>query len=200
MARDSKLTLGGRLSLVTVPLNLPHSSQRVSMKNQEGITLIEMLVSLVIASIIIGGAYQVFINQAKNYDIQDQVAEAQDSVRAGMEIMVADLRMAGYDKEGGESSVTVTSPVSGSSNSIRVEWESDNKIKSVEYLLSNRQLQRKVYLDVSKTEKTEEIVLDDVSELNFAYTMSGTKFVRVDVTVAVANRELSSSIIFRNVK
>lgn len=159
-----------------------------------------MLASLVIASVIIAGAYQVFINQAKNYDIQDQVAEAQNSVRAGMEIMAADLRMAGYDKEGGGSSVTVTSPVSGSSNSIRVEWETDNDtITSAEYLLSNRQLQRNVYLNGVLTDSPQ-VVLDEVSELDFAYTMSGTKFVRVDVTLAVENRELSSSIIFRNVR
>jgi prepilin-type N-terminal cleavage/methylation domain-containing protein len=170
------------------------------MKNQKGITLIEMLVSLVIASIIIAGVYRVFINQAESYTLQDQVAEAQNSVRAGMEIMAADLRMAGYDKEGGGSNVTVTSPVSGSSNSIRVEWERDNDtITSAEYLLSNRQLQRNVYLNGVLTDSPQ-VVLDEVSKLNFAYTMSGTKFVRVDVTLAVENRELSSSIIFRNVK
>jgi len=159
-----------------------------------------MLVSLVIASIIIAGAYRVFISQAESYAIQDRVAEAQNSVRAGMEIMAVDLRMAGYDKEGGGSSVTVTNPVSGSSNSIRVEWERDNDtITSVEYLLSNRQLQRNIYLNGVLTDSPQ-VVLDEVSKLNFAHTMSGTTFVRVDVTLAVENRELSSSIIFRNVK
>src|SRR5512139_660368 len=146
------------------------------MKNQKGITLIEMLVSLVIASIIIAGVYQVFINQAGSYAIQDRVAEAQNSVRAGMEIMAADLRMAGYDKEGGGSNVIVTSPVSGSSNSIRVEWERDNDtITSAEYFLSNRQLRRNVYLNGILTDSPQ-VVLDEVSRLNFAYTMSGTKF------------------------
>jgi len=159
-----------------------------------------MLVSLVIASVIIAGAYQVSINLAKNYVIQEQVAEAQNSVRAGMEIMVADLRMAGYDKEGGGSSVAVASPVCGSSNNIRVEWERDNNtITSVQYFLSNRQLQRNVYLNGILTDSPQ-VVLDEVSKLNFSYTMSGTKFVRVDVRLAVNNRELSSSIIFRNVK
>jgi prepilin-type N-terminal cleavage/methylation domain-containing protein len=174
------------------------------MKNQKGITLIEMLISLVIASFIIGGTYQVVINQAKNYEVQDRVAEAQDSVRAGMEIMVADLRMAGYDKEGGGSNVTVTRPVSGSSKSIRVEWESDNNtIKSVEYLLSSGQLMRSVYLNgvpPKEDPPEDKVVLDNVSKLNFAYTMSGTKFKKVDITLGVKNRELSSSVIFRNVK
>ena len=171
------------------------------MKTQNGMTLIEVLVSLLIASLIIAGAYQVFINLAKNYNIQAQVAEAQDSVRAGMEIMVADLRMAGYDKEGGGSIVAVTNPVSGSSNNIRVEWEKYNDtITSVQYFLSNRQLQRNVYLNGALTADSPQVVLDEVSDLNFAYTMSGANFVKVDVTLAVKNRELSSSIIFRNAK
>ena len=171
------------------------------MKDPKGITLIEMLVSLVIASIIIAGAYRVFISQAESYAIQDRVAEAQNSVRAGMEIMAVDLRMAGYDKEGGGSSVTVTNPVSGSSNSIRVEWERDNDtITSVEYLLSNRQLQRNIYLNGVLAGNSPQEVLDDVSRLNFAYTMSGANYVSVDVSLAVENRELSSSVIFRNVR
>jgi hypothetical protein len=114
--------------------------------------------------------------------------------------MLADLRTAGYDKEGGGSNVSVTTPVSGSSNSIRVSWERDNNtIKSVQYFLLNRQLQRNVYLNGALTDSPQ-VVLDEVSKLNFAYTMSGTKFVKVDLTLEVENRELSSSIIFRNVK
>jgi prepilin-type N-terminal cleavage/methylation domain-containing protein len=171
------------------------------MKNQNGMTLIEMLVSLLIAFVIIAGAYQVFINLAKNYNIQSQVAEAQDSVRAGMDIMIADLRMAGYDKEGGGSNVAVTSPVSGSSYSIRVEWERDNDtITAVLYFLWNRQLRRNVYLNGVLTADSPQEVLDDVSRLNFAYTMSGANYVSVGVALAVGNRELSSSVIFRNVR
>lgn len=169
------------------------------MKSQKGVTLIELLVSLVITSLIIAGVYQIFINQAKNYEIQEEVAEAQNSVRAGMEIMAADLRMAGYDKEGGGSTVSVTNPVSGSSNIIRVEWEKDdNIIESVEYFLSGRQLQRNVYLN--GVLDSQQVVLDQVSDLNFAYKMSGTRFVKVDLTLAVENRYLSSSVSFRNVK
>jgi prepilin-type N-terminal cleavage/methylation domain-containing protein len=169
------------------------------MKNQRGVTLIELLVSLVITSLIIAGVYQIFINQAKNYEIQEQVAEAQNGVRAGMEIMAADLRMAGYDKAGGGSTVSVTNPVSGSSNIIRVEWERDgNIIESVEYFLSGRQLQRNVYLH--GVLDSQQVVLDQVSDLNFAYKMSGTRFVKVDLTLAVENRHLSSSVSFRNVR
>ena len=171
------------------------------MKRQKGLTLVELLVALLIASVIIAGTYKVFIHQAEVYAIQESAAKAQNSTRAGMEIMVADLRMAGYDKEGGGSTVPpVTSPVSGSPNSIRVEWESDDDtIKSVEYLLSNRQLLRNVYLNGVLTDSPQ-VVLNQVSQLNFAYSMSGARYVSVDVTLAVNNRELSSSVIFRNVR
>jgi prepilin-type N-terminal cleavage/methylation domain-containing protein len=169
------------------------------MKNQKGVTLIELLVSFVITSLIIAGVYQIVINQARNYEIQEQIVEAQNSVRAGMEIMAADLRMAGYDKEGGGSTVSVTNPVSGSSNIIRVEWErDDNIIESIEYFLSGRQLQRNVYLN--GVLDSQQVVLDQVSDLNFAYKMSGTRFVKVDLTLAVENRDLSTSVSFRNVR
>jgi len=42
--------------------------------NQKGITLIEMLISLVIAAIVIAGVYRVVISEAHVYAIQDTAA------------------------------------------------------------------------------------------------------------------------------
>ena len=171
--------------------------------NQKGITLIEMLISLCISAIIIAGVYQVFINQAKTYEIQEAAADAQNAVRSGMQIMTDDLRMAGYDKEGGGSNVPVgiwnPVPVHETSN-IRVEWEQDNDtIKAVQYLVSNSQLVRNVWLNNVLT-NSPQVVLDDVTGLVFAHTLSGTKVISTDVTLTVKNRTLQSSVIFRNVK
>ena len=66
------------------------------MSNQKGVTLIELLIVLVISVIVIGGVYKVFINQTRAYTVQDQVAEVQQDVRGAMEIMVRDIRMAGF--------------------------------------------------------------------------------------------------------
>jgi type II secretion system protein J len=171
--------------------------------NPKGITLIELLISFCISAFIMAGAYQVFINQAKTYEVQEVLADAQNSVRSGMQIMTDDLRIAGYDKEGGGSNVPVGAwnpiPVHETS-SIRVEWEQDNNtIKAVQYFLSDEKLQRKVYMNGVLTDSPQ-VVLDDVTKLTFAYTLSGTKVVRVDVTLAVKNRSLSSTVIFRNIK
>lgn len=177
--------------------------------NQKGITLIELLISFCIAAIVMAGAYRVFITQAKTYEVQEAVADAQNAVRSGMQIMIDDLRMAGYDKEDTNSKV----PLNGTWNpvpvheksKIRVEWEQDNDhIKAVEYFFADGKLQRNIYLKglLSEvlSEDSPQVVLDDVMGLAFTYTLSGTKVVRADVTLTVKNRTLASTVIFRNVK
>ena len=67
-----------------------------SILKEKGVTLIELLVVLVICAIVVGGIYKVFITQTKAYTLQDQVAEVQQDVRAAMELMVRDIRMAGF--------------------------------------------------------------------------------------------------------
>ena len=68
---------------------------------QKGFTLLELLISFCISACVMAGAYKVFTNLAKNYEIQESVADAQNPFRSGMTTMLEDLRMAGYDKQGG---------------------------------------------------------------------------------------------------
>jgi len=70
-----------------------------SITNKKGITLIELLVALVIGGIIIGGIYRLFVDQTKAYTVQDQVVEVQQNVRSGMEILLRDFRMTGFDND-----------------------------------------------------------------------------------------------------
>ena len=64
--------------------------------SQKGFTLIELLVALVLSFILIGAIYGTFTAQQKAYSIQDQVAEAQQNARMAMNILLRDIRMAGY--------------------------------------------------------------------------------------------------------
>jgi len=70
-----------------------------SITKEKGITLIELLVALVIGGIIIGGIYRLFVAQTKAYTVQDQVVEVQQNIRSGMEILLRDLRMTGFDDD-----------------------------------------------------------------------------------------------------
>ncbi len=66
--------------------------------NEQGYSLIEILVALAITGIVTAAIYSSFISQQKSYTVQDQVAEMQQNLRAGLELMAREIRMAGYDK------------------------------------------------------------------------------------------------------
>jgi len=68
----------------------------MSLSNR-GFTLIELLVALAISGVIMTGVYSAFKSQQDSYLAQDQVAEIQQNIRAGLYIMARDIRMAGYD-------------------------------------------------------------------------------------------------------
>jgi prepilin-type N-terminal cleavage/methylation domain-containing protein len=72
---------------------------------QRGLTLIELMVALAISFIVIGAVYQTFSSQQRTYTIQDQVAEAQQNARVAMNILMRDLRMAGYGKPEGDVTI-----------------------------------------------------------------------------------------------
>jgi type IV pilus assembly protein PilW len=67
--------------------------------SQKGFTLIEILMATALSSIVIAGVYQLFHSQQRSYIIQDQLAEMQQNLRAGMYLMVKDIRSLGYDPE-----------------------------------------------------------------------------------------------------
>ena len=68
--------------------------------NRKGFTLIELLVAMAISGIVAGAIFTAFQSQQKSYLIQDQVTEMQQNLRAAMDIMVREIRMAGYDPHG----------------------------------------------------------------------------------------------------
>ncbi len=66
--------------------------------NKKGLTLIELLVAMAITGIVAGAIFTAFQSQQKGYLIQEQAAEMQQNLRAAMDFMVRDIRMAGYSQ------------------------------------------------------------------------------------------------------
>lgn len=62
-----------------------------------GFTLIEMLVTLLIISIISGSAYSVFMSLNRSYTTQSVASGVQQRVRAAIDYMIRDIRIAGLD-------------------------------------------------------------------------------------------------------
>lgn len=65
---------------------------------ERGVTLIELLVAMAVSGVLIAAIYTTFVTQQKSYTVQDQVAEAQQNARVGLDMMVREVRMAGYGK------------------------------------------------------------------------------------------------------
>ena len=65
--------------------------------NEQGFTLVEVVIGLAISLILMGVAVSIFNVQRKSYSMQEQVTEMQQNVRATMDMMVREIRMAGYD-------------------------------------------------------------------------------------------------------
>lgn len=69
----------------------------------KGFTLIEVLVAMLISGIVIASVYSAFQSQQNAYIAQDQVVEMQQNIRAGVNLMIKEIRMAGYDPQGAGS-------------------------------------------------------------------------------------------------
>jgi prepilin-type N-terminal cleavage/methylation domain-containing protein len=134
------------------------------LSEKKGVTLIELLVVLVICGIVIGGVYRVFISQTKAYTVQDQVAEIQQDVRGAMEIMVRDIRMAGFQNRNFGSALISDNPIVTplSNNSITVNYEYNAVTSTITYALVGTDLIRTVN-GVSET------LLNNVRTLEFRY-------------------------------
>lgn len=70
------------------------------MRNEKGFTLIELLVAMAICGIVLAGISMAYRSQQKSALVQDQVCAMQQNLRASMQLMEREIRMAGYDPAG----------------------------------------------------------------------------------------------------
>jgi type II secretory pathway pseudopilin PulG len=70
-------------------------------RSQNGTSLLELLVALVITAVVTLAIFRTYIVQHKNYLIQEDVTEIQQSARASIEELTRQIRMAGFDLPAG---------------------------------------------------------------------------------------------------
>ena len=144
-------------------------------KRDNGITLIELLVALVIFSMIIAATYRLFVVQSRAYTAQDRVVETQQNIRSTMEILLRDLRMTGYDNDSPDSKMDIVTPLIAGTDQITVDYEFDNTTQySVRYWRDGNSQTLRRQLTTIKEDGTSvtgpvEILLENVEELSFTY-------------------------------
>lgn len=76
--------------------------------SDQGFTITELLVAVLISGIVMTGIYSTYYSQQKSYVTQTEVAAMQQNLRAGMYYMEREIRMAGYDPTGNANAGIVT--------------------------------------------------------------------------------------------
>ena len=69
--------------------------------SKDGFSLIELIVSIAISGIALVVITTTFVSQSQSYYIQEQLVEMQQNARAAMDIMTREIRMAGFNANGG---------------------------------------------------------------------------------------------------
>jgi type IV pilus assembly protein PilW len=142
--------------------------------NKKGITLIELLVALIVSAAVVAGIYRVFAAQTKAYTVQEQVVEIQQGTRSAMEILLRDLRMAGFDSDDAGSKINIANPIVAGDHSVAVSYEYDY---STQYIVTysldaaTKKLFRQLTImkDDGSSNATQDVVLENVEALDFTY-------------------------------
>ncbi len=68
----------------------------ITRASQQGVTLVEIMVAMVVGLILLAGIIQVFISNKQTYRVQEALARIQENGRFAMEFLSRDIRMAGF--------------------------------------------------------------------------------------------------------
>ncbi len=177
--------------------------------NIKGFTLVELMITIFISSLLTVAFYGTYIMQRSSYAAQGQVAEMQQNIRAGLDTMILDLRLAGYDPQ--ENNVASITSALASSLSFTADLDDDGSIDdngSVDtpplasepehyaYDLNGTTLRRSATRDDSITDF--QPVADNIEQIEFAYLLDGGGLVN-DATGNEANiRAIRLSILARS--
>lgn len=152
---------------------------------EAGFSLVELLVSIAIVGGVAAAIYGIFFTSNRTYITQEEIADAQQRARIGLEFMTVDIRMAGLDPHGNaEDTVegngagfkeaapakvrfTMDLDMNGGidiSNSIPGRTLNEERVS---YELVNRELRRGLYENTSDSRW--DTLINDVSNLTFSY-------------------------------
>ena len=154
---------------------------------QAGYTLVELMVAVALTGIVTVAIYKGYVSVSTGYDVQDQLVEVHQSARVGIDRMVREIRMAGYDPTD-----TGTAGIDASSTSQQIVfslYDDDAAAMSfISYRLGagaagSTDLQRQEGASVGAG--TWQSVIANVDALNFVYRDVGGTAVAPEVALGV---------------
>jgi type IV pilus assembly protein PilW len=140
-----------------------------------GFTLIELLVALAVASILMAAIYSVNAGLTRSYTTQNAAADAQQAVRATIDLMAEDIMMAGLDSQ--KKAFDTIQPIQHADSTklwIRADRNMNGEIDDFDlemityvYNPGADTLEQILYEDTVKKDAV--VFMDNVTEFSFTY-------------------------------
>ena len=181
------------------------------MQHENGFSLTELLVAMVISVIVMAAIYSAYVSQQKSYEITEAVSAVQQNLRASMYRMEREIRMAGYDPDG-TASVGFHNITSSTDDNIEISWDgadgsnpdgSGDPGEHIYYKVEDNKLKRKIGAGGYA------VIAEGISGVTFYFlsssgvtTSSSASIRSVDITLRASQkghtRELNTRILCRN--
>lgn len=170
-------------------------------KDIQGVTLIEILVTLVIAGIVMAAIWEIYLSMQKQGLAQDEITEMQQNVRIATDQITKEFRLAGYSGAGGIIGIVGSNSI----NPIILDKDNTNKwvilradfdesvagIEAVGYKVSANSVLRRCYktaIDTAVINPCQEADFEDfvpnITSLRFDFYNNQNAAVAVNDTVA----------------
>jgi len=141
-----------------------HQPLRLRLNNR-GFTLAELLVGLFVSGIVMTTILSAYYTQNKSYAAQDQLAAMVQNLRAAMDIMIREARMAGYDPTGTANAGIVVA--TATSLTITEDMDGDGSItgdESITYSLADSDSDGD-----NDLERNSNLIAENIDALDFVY-------------------------------
>jgi len=103
------------------------NSLRIKNK-QQGMTLIEILIALVLGLFLLAGIFQIFLSSKQSYRMQENMSRMQENGRFAMEFLSRDVRMAGYQGCSAALANNITAPTGPNLNPVPITLPALNNL------------------------------------------------------------------------
>ena len=133
--------------------------------NNKGFTLAELLVGLFVSGIVMTTILSAYYTQNKSYAVQDQLAAMVQNLRAAMDIMIRETRMAGYDPTGTANAGIVAA--TATSLTVTEDMDGDGSItgdESITYSLADSDGDGD-----NDLERNSNLIAENIDALDFVY-------------------------------
>jgi len=137
----------------------------------QGFTIVELLIAMVVSLLALGAIYSTFLNQHKSYVVQEETAAMNQNLRIALFYMQRDIRMAGCDPTGNANArimtanatkIRCTEDVRGNLEGTDSDGATDDANEDIAYCLKANNL-------VKNTGGGNQMVVQNIDALDFVY-------------------------------